>query len=396
MYQPFFNKRRTIMFTHFSRRGYALFSCLGKEVIVGTLSVATLANAKADSISTRPTLAEDSLNRQELKLDEVVVTGSRVPLTALQSAKIVAVITREDIHRAAATSINDILKLVSGVDVRQRGGFGVQTDISINGGTFDQITILLNGINISSPQTGHNAADFPVSLSDIQRIEVLEGAAARVFGSSAFSGAINIVTKTDEYTNVRLSTEGGSFGTFGTNAGVTLIAPKLRNSISGGYVQSDGGMENTAFKKRQVYYQGGFASSRLDLFWQAGVTSKDYGAGTFYGIASNNQYEETRRIIASVSGNIHGLPAGLTLSPALYWHRDYDHYQWIRGKTGAAMGENYHRTDVLGVSLNSHFVWALGKTAFGVDLRREQIYSTAYGEILSPDKQISISGSNRK
>ena len=396
MYQPFFNKRRTIRFTHFSRRGYALFSCLGKEVIVGTLSIATLTNAKADSISTRPTLAEDSLNRQELKLDEVVVTGSRAPLTALQSAKIVAVITREDIHRASATSINDILKLVSGVDVRQRGGFGVQTDISINGGTFDQITILLNGINISSPQTGHNAADFPVSLSDIQRIEVLEGAAARVFGSSAFSGAINIVTKTDEYTNVRLSTEGGSFGTFGTNAGVTLIAPKLRNSISGGYMQSDGGVENTAFKKRQVYYQGGFASSRLDLFWQAGVTSKDYGAGTFYGIASNNQYEETRRIIASVSGNIHGLPTGLALSPALYWHRDYDHYQWIRGKSGAAMGENYHRTDVLGASLNSHIAWALGRTAFGADLRREQIYSTAYGELLSPDKQISISGSERK
>ena len=60
------------------------------------------------------------------------------------------------------------------------------------------------------------------------------------------------------------------------------------------------------------------------------------------------------------------------------------------------MGENYHRTDVLGVSLNSHIEWALGRTAFGVDLRREQIYSTAYGELLSPDKQISISGSERK
>ena len=120
-------------------------------------------------MSVKPLVATDSLSRQELKLDEVVVTGSRAPLTALQSAKVVAVITREDIHRAAAASINDVLKLATGVDVRQRGGFGVQTDISINGGTHDQVTILLNGVNISNPQTGHNAADFPVALDDIVR-----------------------------------------------------------------------------------------------------------------------------------------------------------------------------------------------------------------------------------
>ena len=60
---------------------------------------------------------------------------------------------------------------------------GVQTDISINGGTFDQITILLNGVNISNPQTGHNASDFPVALADIDHIEVLEGAASRLFGN---------------------------------------------------------------------------------------------------------------------------------------------------------------------------------------------------------------------
>lgn len=68
--------------------------------------------------------------------------------------------TREDIQRSAAQTINDVLKLATGVDVRQRGGFGVQTDISINGGTFDQIAIFLNGVNISNPQTGHNASDF--------------------------------------------------------------------------------------------------------------------------------------------------------------------------------------------------------------------------------------------
>ena len=212
MYRHRFNDRQALRFKHFSRRSYALFSCIGREVLICTLSVATLTYAKADGISTKSAataMAADSLGRQEVKLDEVLVTGSRAPLTALQSAKIVTVISRDDIQRAEASSINDILKLATGVDVRQRGGFGVQTDISINGGTFDQITILLNGVNMSSPQTGHNAADFPVSLSDIERIEVLEGASARVFGSSAFNGAINIVTRTDKESSVRVSAEGG-------------------------------------------------------------------------------------------------------------------------------------------------------------------------------------------
>jgi vitamin B12 transporter len=162
MNKQILNKRSTLKWKHFSHKGYSLFSCLGREVLVGTLSIATLTYAKAEGISTKPMTTTDSLGHQEVKLDEVVITGSRAPLTALQSAKIVSVITRDDIHRASAESINDILKLATGVDVRQRGGFGVQTDISINGGTFDQITILLNGVNISSPQTGHNASDFPV------------------------------------------------------------------------------------------------------------------------------------------------------------------------------------------------------------------------------------------
>ena len=222
MKQSIFNSQSSLRFKRFSNKGYALFACLGRVVLVGVLTVPTLSHAKAGTLTTHVEAAADTLSRKEMKLDEVVVTGSRAPLTALQSAKIVKVITADDIHRAAVETVNDVLKLATGVDVRQRGGFGVQTDISINGGTFDQITILLNGVNISNPQTGHNATDFPVSLSDIERIEVLEGAAARVFGTSAFSGAINIVTRRNEDKGLDLNLQAGSFGTVGGDARVTL------------------------------------------------------------------------------------------------------------------------------------------------------------------------------
>ena len=399
MYRHRFNDRQAMRFKHFSHRSYALFSCIGREVLICTLSVATLTYAKADGISTKPAataMAADSLGRQEVKLDEVLVTGSRAPLTALQSAKIVTVISRDDIKRAEASSINDILKLATGVDVRQRGGFGVQTDISINGGTFDQITILLNGVNMSSPQTGHNAADFPVSLSDIERIEVLEGASARVFGSSAFNGAINIVTRTDKESSVRVSAEGGLFGTFGGDAGLSLRTGSVSQQLSGGYTQSDGGTANSDFKRRRMYYMGSWDSRYVNLSWQGGLSSQDYGASTFYSARFNNQWEATRRFMASALADIRPFAdERLVFSPSVYWHRDVDHYQLTRGKEGAKNGENYHRMDVYGAALNAHATWLLGKTAVGVDLRKEHILSTAYGTLLDESEWTAIHGSDR-
>lgn len=401
-----FNKRNAIVFKHFNRKGYSLFSALGKVVLIGVLAVPTLAHAKAGGMAAVNEHNDaDSLSFGEQRIDEVQVTGSRAPLTAQQSAKIVEVISRDDIRRAEAQTVNDILKLATGVDVRQRGGFGVQTDISINGGTFDQITLLLNGVPLTSPQTGHNAADFPISLDDIDHIEVIEGAASRIFGSAAFSGAINIVTvnAATAMTAGKAWTgwfrgEGGSFGSFGANAGVGYNG-KWQNSafdsfLSGGYTQSDGGTDNSDFKKRRGYYRGSYTSYYIDVNWQAGITSQDYGANTFYSARFPDQYEWTRRYLGSVSADIRPL-SKLTITPMAYAHRDIDHYQLIKDKVGAENGENYHRMDVYGATLNVNLDWLLGKTSVGADIRKEHILSTAYGDDLSENEWKKIHGSDR-
>jgi vitamin B12 transporter len=401
-----FNKRNAIVFKHFNRKGYSLFSALGKVVLIGVLAVPTLAHAKAGGMAAVNEHNDaDSLSFGEQRIEEVQVTGSRAPLTAQQSAKIVEVISRDDIRRAEAQTVNDILKLATSVDVRQRGGFGVQTDISINGGTFDQITLLLNGVPLTSPQTGHNAADFPVSLDDIDHIEVIEGAASRVFGSAAFSGAINIVTvnaakatTADKEWTGWFRGEGGSFGSFGANAGVGYNDRRQNSGfdsyLSGGYTQSDGGTDNSDFKKRRGYYRGSYTSYYIDVNWQAGISSQDYGANTFYSARFPNQYEWTRRYIGSVSADIRPL-SKLTISPMVYAHRDVDHYQLIKDSVGAKNGENYHRMDVYGASLNVNLDWLLGKTSVGADIRKEHILSTAYGDDLGEDDWKKIHGSDR-
>lgn len=170
MYKTVFNKRESFKFKHFSRKGYALFACLGREVIVGTLSVATLTYAKADGVSVRTDIAEAGIadTTRVMTLDEVDVTASHAPLAGGRVPRIVTVLGRDEIAAAPAQSVNDLLKYAVGVDVRQRGPIGAQTDIGIRGGTSEHIAILLNGVNICDPQTGHNAFDLPVDISDIE------------------------------------------------------------------------------------------------------------------------------------------------------------------------------------------------------------------------------------
>ncbi len=378
-------------FKRFSRKGYALFSVLGREVLIGTLSIATLAHAKAEGVTSQAEKADDSLQRNELKLDEVVVTGSRAPLTQSETAKIVSVITRDDIHRAAAETVNDVLKLVTGVDVRQRGGFGVQTDISIGGGTFDQIAILLNGVNISNPQTGHLSADFPVSLDDIVRIEVIQGAASRVYGASAFNGAINIVTTAAaQKSGGSVYAEGGSYGTFGAGGRGALITGKVANALSLGYKQSDGGTDNSYFRKSQGFFHGSYSPWQGEemagtLSWQFGMNTMRYGANTFYSAAYPDQYESNARIFASVKGEMRVGVFNIQVTP--YWNRNYDHFQLIYG---SSKGENFHRTDVLGASANISANWALGRSAIGAEIRKEKIVSTNLGVPLDEADYVEV------
>ena len=113
------NRRQTLVFKRFGRKGYSLFNCLGREVLIGTLSVATLTYAKADGVSVEP-LRKDSISTKtdrELTLDEVSITGTRAPLTQSQTVRMVTVLDRKAIQAAPVQSINDLLKYVAGIDV---------------------------------------------------------------------------------------------------------------------------------------------------------------------------------------------------------------------------------------------------------------------------------------
>ena len=385
--KQFQSQTGVLTFRRFSRKPYATFLSLNHEVRIGVLSVATLAFANVNCISAQ-TQKESRRNvaHQTYELDSVEVIGARSPLAGRQSARPVTVLTRRQIEGAPVQSINDVLKSAAAVDVRQRGAFGVQSDISINGGTFDQVTVLLNGIPLNNPQTGHLNFMFPVAVQDIERIEVLEGAASRVYGVSAFSGAVNIVTRQASGNGASIYAKGGSFGTAEAGAGINVKKGPLSGHLSGDYSRSDGGTPNSDFNKANAFYSGHYEKPSYRLDWQAGFSTVNYGANTFYSGQYPDQYEENRRYLISVSAETKGTVHFL---PTLYWNRSMDHYQLIRH---TETGENFHRVDVYGAMLNAFTDWVLGRTSVGAELRNEGILSTSLGKPLQEGQKVNITG----
>lgn len=132
----------------------------------------------------------------ELKLDPVTVTSSFYETRASKTGRNITVITAKDIAQLPVRTPDELLRFLPGIDVQSRGALGAQSDISMRGGTFQQVLVILDGLRLNDPNTGHFSGYIPVILDEIEKIEILKGASSGVFGSDAVGGVIYITTKT--------------------------------------------------------------------------------------------------------------------------------------------------------------------------------------------------------
>ena len=326
-----------------------------------------------------------------IETQEIEVTASRIKTALPDASRIIGVMTQEQIGAYAVQSVNDILKYAVGVDVRQRGPMGAQTDVGVRGGNFEQVAILLDGINICDPQTGHNSFDFPVDMSDIDHIEVLEGPAGRAYGSSSLMGAINIVTKTAAHTSGQAHLEAGSWGYAAGGARAAAVNGGWNNMLTVNYGRSDGysrskaGHLNADMEYKKVFYKGGYTDNDIQVNWHAGASIKDWGSNTFYSAKYDEQFEHTVKSYTAMQaenkvGRVH-------IHPSAWWNHNEDRFELIRGSEDAVKF-NYHRSDVAGVGFNSWFDWTLGRTAIGAELKNENLVSGNLGEPLAEPKHI--------
>lgn len=265
-----------------------------------------------------------SQNIPEYKLDSIVVSPQTSYINSFKVIRNVIEISREDINKKPLLFLNDIFENISGVDIRKRGY--LQADLSIRGSTFDQNLIVIDGVPMFDSQTGHHLIDLPLSIENIEKIEILKGSGSRFFGANALGGVINIIPSTLKSNTLSIkasiANNNSYFGTISSNSKIGITNHII--SLSG--AQSDGYRYNTDFKNYSGFYKFSFTVDSLNFFITSGFSDKKFGANSFYSLYYPDQWENTKSSMV-----ITGL-SSKKIDVRLYWKKHNDEYLLFRNQ----------------------------------------------------------------
>ena len=322
-------------------------------IILSMVSVLCVVAGETDTVS--------------LRLAEVEVLGTMYEGETYDVRRIQARYTKEDIAALPATTVADVLQMLPGLDIRTRGANGAQADISMHGGTFDQVTVLLNGFRINDAQTGHYTLNLPIPLAAIERIEVLQD-------------AINIITRKPEADAYQVDLQLGMnrlgraelFGGW-RRQDWRVIASAEYSHANGYYAPKPSEKEQTAITNSDYDIANVYGNASWQgLELQVGAQFKNAGAGSFYGFGSQDQFDATRTAFGSAR-YAHSWGNWSVDAQAAY-RANYDRYEWHRGTIS-----NKHFTQNAAAAVRAHYQSSIGRTTLGVEARDEHIRSTNFG-----------------
>jgi len=316
-----------------------------------------------------------SQQEKEYTLEGTVVTGSRLPMGSAGARHTVTTLSLRDIEQSGARSVEEMLQSVAGVDVRQRGAFGVQADVGIRGGSFEQTLVMIDGIKMIDAQTGHHNFNIPLTGADIERIEVLKGPGSRQYGPNAFNGAINIITKKRDTQFARAELMAGQHGLWEGLVSTGLPLGPFTNSVSFSRKRSDGYRENTDFDITTVAASAGLAGAEQgSVNASVNFVEKKFGANGFYSTRFPNQWEHTKTFVATIGAKrTADAPVGVNA----FYRRNSDYF--ILKREDPKFYQNTHTTNSYGGEAQASFQSAAGITAAGAEAAKDEIESTRLG-----------------
>ncbi len=307
-------------------------------------------------------------------MQTVLIQENRLQMPLSSATRSIQIITKAQIQQLPATSLGEVLSFVAGLDVRQRGVHGVQADVSVRGGTFDQTLILLNGVKLADPQSGHHALNLPIDLNNVERIEILKGGAARIFGQNAFAGAINIVTKVSNEGAATVGLMAGSFASWGFKAGITVPMRDFYHQLTLSSERSDGYRSyNSDYQIDNLFYQAKWKMAGRDLNILAGTTTRKFGASGFYSLKdTSSEYEGTQSSFAAMD-----MPFEIgnwTIKPRLAWRKHDDDYQYYR--YAPDLYRNRTKSNIGTAELQTTYKSDYGTTGIGLEMNQTWFEST--------------------
>jgi len=316
-------------------------------------------------------------------LDEVIVSDTKINMPFSKKYRSIDIINESEIKESGVLNIIDLLQQYTGLDIRRRGSGGVQADLYIRGGGFDQTLLLIDGMKMDDSQTGHHTLNMLLPIAIIKRIEIIKGPAARIFGQNAFNGAINIITKSgDKTVNNRVSIllnnlSGGSFDNLSSSVSASLSNKDYSALINYSQDKSSGYRYNTDYKTDNLFIKSSLSKKNPYTSLIATLSNKKFGANGFYASPDAiDQYEETQTSLIGLYSTYNN--GNLIIKPKIYWRRNQDEYIYIRNNP--SVYRNLHKTNKISFETNFNYFSNLGKTSFGFDLSNVSISSNNLGE----------------
>ena len=317
-------------------------------------------------------------NKNEIELEEVeLISSPRIEILNSENSINILTISKEEIKKSTATNVSELLQQVAGLDIRRRGVEGMQADLYIRGGSFDQTLLLIDGIKVEDPQTGHHTMNMTLPLSAIEKIEIIKGAASRLYGQNAFTGAVNIITKKNIENNISLGLSAGSFNQ--KKASLTLQKEFEKSDLLINYSrkQSEGYRYNTDYENDEFFIKSNFKIKNQNISAIGAFNERKFGANGFYASPEAiDQYEETQASLIGFSTTFN--KDKLKIKPKLYWKRNQDMYVYLR--QDPSVYRNMHISNKLGAEINMVLNNRLGVLGLGIDISNTKLSSNNLGQ----------------
>jgi vitamin B12 transporter len=309
-----------------------------------------------------------------IPLDTVQVqVNSRASASLGATTRAVEVIDASEIRAIPALTVNDVLQWAFGVEMMPRSA--ALADVAIRGSSFEQVLILVDGVRVRDAQTGHFNLNLAIPLDQIERIEILRGPAASLYGSDAMAGVINILTRTSgEITSVRISR--GTFATTAASLSHRRLIGSVAADVAASYQQSDGHRFGTDYEigTGRIGLSVPLGAERLHADFA--YAEREFGADNFYGPYPS--FETVRTTTASVRWR--AAPDSIfSLEPRVSFRRNSDDFLLDRDQPGGS--RNAHTSDQVGGELIGRLaVSEQVRIAAGLHGYRDRIESTALGD----------------
>lgn len=229
---------------------------------------------------------------KENELNPVTITASMIRQRASETGRNITVIKGEQFRQLPVHSLDELLRYLPGVEIQARGPMGSQSDIVLRGGTFQQVLVILDGMRLNDPNTGHFNSYIPIAPAEIERIEVLKGASSAIHGPDAVGGVINIITKSfaakkgNDALQLSASSGAGEYGLWNADAGFLYSKNKL--TLAGGVLhnQADGVQQRGTtgyFNNTTASLSANFlVNEKWNIAYRFAYDNRDFAAQNYY------------------------------------------------------------------------------------------------------------------